>query len=152
MSPFVSGALGALALLATLALLRRAFWAVHLRRMRDGRLPLRHLFRRLETRPEQERVITAEAEGLAAEMRALRGELRSVRDDLADLVASPSVDAAAVQGAIDARIARLTALRARLGEALAHVHAVLDPAQRATLAELLRRGHRRHGRCAHGHT
>ena len=149
MSPFVSGVLGALAALVAVALLRRAFWALHLHR-RHRRFPLRFLYRRLGTRPEQEQVISAEADTLAGELRALRADARSVREELADLLQAPAVDAGAVQAAIDARLSKLTALRERVAQTISRVHATLDPDQRATLSELIRRGgHRRH-RCAHG--
>ncbi len=151
MSPFFAGALGALAVLFTLAVVRFAFWRLHFRRLHGRRLPLRFLYRRLGTRPEQERVISQEAEALATELRALRADLRSVRGEVADLLDAPSLDPAALQGAIDGHLARLGDLRARLAETLAKVHATLDPAQRATLAELVRRGPHGHGRCAHGH-
>lgn len=149
MTPFISGALGALAVLFAVALIRRAMWR-HARSVRAGRWPLRFLYRRLRTRPEQERAITAEADALAAEIRTLRADLRSIRDELADLLAAPTVEVTALQAAIDARVARLSALRARFAETLAHVHAALDPEQRATLAALVRQGGDRR-RCAHGH-
>lgn len=152
MSPFLSGALGAAAVLFAIAVLRRALWIRWARRAHGGRLPLRHLFRRLRTRPEQERVITEEADALAGELRALRDGMRSVREELADLVASPGLDAAAVQAAVDARIAALSALRTRMADAAARIHATLEPDQRAALATIVRRGGHRHHRCAHGHT
>lgn len=152
MSPFLSGVLGALAVLFTVAVLRRLFWIGRIHRSGGRPFPLRYLFRRLRTRPEQEQVISAEADALVSEVRALRADLRSVRDELADLLAAPSADAAAVQAAIDARIARLAAIRSRLAQAVARIHATLDPAQRATLATLVREGAHGHGRrhCAHG--
>jgi Spy/CpxP family protein refolding chaperone len=150
MTPFVSGALGALAVLFALSVLRRIFWARRFRHFHGRAAPLRFLFRRLRTRPEQEQVISAEADSLSAEVRALRDELHGVRGELADLLAAPTTDAAAVQAAIDARLARLAALRTRFAEAMARIHATLEPAQRATLAALIREGPHRY-RCAHGH-
>lgn len=150
MTPFVSGALGALAVLFAVSLLRRIFWARRFRHFHGRSAPLRFLFRRLRTRPEQEQVISAEADSLSAEVRALRDELHAVRGELADLLTAPATDAAAVQAAIDARLARLTALRTRFAEGMARIHAALEPAQRAALAALIREGPRRH-RCAHGH-
>jgi uncharacterized membrane protein len=151
MTPFVSGALGALVVLFVVATLRRFAWMHRLRTLHGRSMPLRFLFRRLRTRPEQEQVISAEAEALSTEVRALRAELRSVRDEVADLVAGPALDTAAVQAAIDARIARLAALRTRLAEGVARIHATLEPTQRETLAAMIRNGHHgHHGRCAHG--
>jgi uncharacterized membrane protein len=155
MTPYLSGAVGALAVLLVVHTLRRIVWMRRLHRMGGRAAPLRFLYCRLGTRPEQETVISAEAEALAGELRTLRSELRSVREELADLVAAPAVDAAAVRAAIDARFERLAALRARLAEGLARVHATLDGSQRAALAALVRSGphgrrcghSRAHGRC-----
>lgn len=153
MSPFLSGALAAVAVLFVVAFFRHAVRMRCAHRLHGRGMPLRFLYRRLSTRPEQERVISAEADALAEGVRALRADLGTVRAELADLLAAPSLDATAVQAAVDARIARLSALRARLAETVARVHATLDPAQRATLAELVRSGgHHHHRRCAHGHT
>ncbi|HSM93649.1 MAG TPA: periplasmic heavy metal sensor [Anaeromyxobacteraceae bacterium] len=151
MSPFASGALGALAVLVAVGILRRVVWMRRLHRLHGRAYPLRFLYRRLRTRPEQERVISSEADALAAEVRALRAELRGVRGEVADLLSAPATDAAAVQAAIDAHLARLTAVRARLAEAVAKVHATLDPEQRTALAALVREGGHPHHRCAHGH-
>jgi Spy/CpxP family protein refolding chaperone len=152
MTPFLSGALGALVVLFVVATVRRFAWMHRFRRLHGRSMPLRFLYRRLRTRPEQEQVISAEAEALSTEVRALRAELRTVRDEVADLVAGPAVDTAAVQAAIDARIARLAALRTRLSEGLARIHATLEPAQRELLAAMIRNGpHGHHGRrFAHG--
>ncbi|HSN15155.1 MAG TPA: periplasmic heavy metal sensor [Anaeromyxobacteraceae bacterium] len=153
MSPFLSGALGALAVLLTVGFLKRIVWMRRLHRFHGRPHALRFLFRRLRTRPEQEQVISGEAEALFSEVRALRTDVHGVRDEVADLLSAPATDVAAVQAAIDARIARLAALRARLAEAVARIHATLDPQQRTALAALVREGghHRHHHRCAHGH-
>jgi uncharacterized membrane protein len=146
MTSFAWGALGALVVLFLAAALRRAAW----RRWRRGRGPragVRFLAARLGARPEQETVLAAEADGLAAELARARAELAGVRAEVADLFAAPALDAAAVAAAIDARLARLAAVRARAAEAVARVHATLDPDQRARLAALVRAGPR-HRRCA----
>lgn len=143
MSPFASGALGALTVLVLAGLLRHARW--HHRAHRGGWL-LRRLYRRLGTRPEQEEVLSAEAESLASEVRALRRDASTMRDELADLIAGPALEPGAVAAAVDARLEKLRALKARISDGLARVHTTLDPAQRARLAELLRGGpHRCHG-------
>jgi Spy/CpxP family protein refolding chaperone len=150
MTPYLAGAAGALAALFTVHLLRRLVWMRRLHRSGRRAMPLRFLYRRLGTRPEQEQVISAEADALASELHELRTALRSVRDELADLVAAPAVDAEAVQAAIDGRLERISALRTKLAAALARIHATLEPAQRQTLAALIRNG--AHGRrCGHGH-
>jgi len=150
MSSFAWGALGALAVLFFLGAVRRAFWHRRLRRWRGrgrGSYALRFLSARLGARPEQERVLSSEAEALAAELHALRDDLFGARSELADLVAGPSLDAAAVAAALERRTEKLAQLRARLADALARVHAALDPEQRLRLAEVLRHG----PRGPHGH-
>jgi uncharacterized membrane protein len=150
MSPFLAGALGALALVLTLGVARRVFWFRRLRRWRaGGALPLRHLFARLGVRPEQEPVLSAEAEALWREAAGLREDGRAAREELAGLFSAEALDAAAVSAALDRRLVRIGALRTRLAEALARVHATLDPEQRARLAALVRHGGFRH-RHAHG--
>jgi hypothetical protein len=145
MSPFLAGALGALAIILTLGAIRRLAWFRHLRRWRGGgRLPLRHLFARLGTRPDQEAVIAAEVEALWREASTLRGEMPALRGELADLLAGEALDVATISSALGARLDKLQALRARAAEGLARIHAVLDAEQRARAGALLRHG-------PHGH-
>jgi len=150
MTSFLSGALGALAVLFLVALgaalLRRAAWR-HLRR--GGPVRLARLFRRIGARPEQERAISAEAEALSEAFLALRSDARALRGDLADLLASPDLDAARVAAVLDEPLVRASALRARVAEAVARIHGTLDQGQRAALAALVRSGPRRH-RCGGG--
>ncbi len=142
MTPFVSGALGAVTVLFLAAVLRRAAW----RRMRRrGPARLGWIFRRIGARPDQERAVRAEAEALSEAFLALRGDARALRGDLADLLAAPDLDAARVSAALDARLERAEALRARIAEAVARVHAALDPAQREALAAMVRYGPHRGG-------
>lgn len=143
MSPFVSGALGALTVLVAAALVRRAAWRRHAHR----RLWPRRVLRRLGATPEQERAVLAETDALADVLGALRQDAHALRGDLAALLDAPSLDAAKVSATLDARLGRAAELRARVAEAVARVHATLEPAQRARLAELVRAGP--HGRCGH---
>jgi len=142
MTPFVSGALGALAVLFLAAALRRAAWR---RIRRHGPARLGRLLRRIGARPEQERAVRAEAEALSEAFLALRGDARALRGDLADLLAAPALEPARVGAVLDARLARAEALRVRFAEAVARVHAALDPAQREALAALVREGPHRRG-------
>ncbi len=145
MSPFVSGALGAVTVLLVAGIVRRAVWHRRFHRGPRGGWFLRRLFRRLRTRPDQEQVLTAEAESLAAELRAFRRDAHGVRAELAALLAGPALDPATVGAALDARLVKLAALKTRLADGVARIHAALDPAQRAELASLLRHGpHRLH--------
>ena len=147
MTSFLWGALGALSVLALLAVVRRAGW-----RRRFGHLGpragVRFLAARLGARPDQERVLSEEADALAAAISGARTDLASVRSELADLLSGPTLDAPAVASAIDRRLSRLAAVRARAAEGLARVHAALDPEQRTRLAEMVRSGPgwRRHRR------
>ena len=85
MSPFVSGALGAVTVLLLAGLARRALWHRRLcRHGRGGPWFLRRVFRRLGTRPEQEQVVTSAADALAAEVRGLGRDARALREELAD--------------------------------------------------------------------
>ncbi len=142
MSSFLSGALGAVTVLFLAALVRRVVWRGMRRR---GPARLGWLFRRIGARPEQERAVRAELDALSEAFLALRGDARTLRGDLADLLAAPALDAAKVGAALDARLARMDALRARFAEALARIHATLDPPQRAELAAMVRYGPARHG-------
>jgi uncharacterized membrane protein len=152
MSPFVSGALGAIAILFALGLLRRLFWFRRLRRWhRGGSPPLRRLFARLHTTPAQEKVISAEAEAVFREGGQLREDWQAARAELADLFSAQAFDAAAFTAALDRRLTHLGEVRARAAEALARVHATLDAEQRTALAALLRRGPgHRHGHAGCG--
>jgi uncharacterized membrane protein len=142
MMSFLSGALGAVAVLFLSALLRRAAWR---RLRRHGPARLGWLLRRIGARPEQERAVRAELDALSDAFLAARGDARALRGDLADLLAAPDLDPARVGAALDARLARMDALRSRLAEAVARVHAALDPAQREALAAVVREGPHRGG-------
>ena len=155
MSPFLAGALGALTLLVLARIVRRAFWFAHLHRFRHGGpLPVKRLARRLDLRPEQADLLSKELSTLWSEASALRHHARGVPAELAALFSAETLDAAAVSAALDERLARLGALRAKAVEALGRLHASLDAGQRERLVALLQRGPGRHGhgRCGnHGH-
>lgn len=150
MTPFFSGALGALTVLVAAALARRAAWRRFGRR--GAAFGTRRLLRRIGATPEQERAVLAETDALAEVFAALRRDAGALRVDLADLLASPSLEPAGVAAALDARLGRATELRTRVAHAIARVHAALGPEQRVRLAALVREGpHRRcgHARAAH---
>jgi len=150
MSPFLAGALGALTLFLVARLARGAFWFARMRRFRrGGPLPVGRLARRLGLRPEQAAVLSTELETLWREGSAFRQDARGVPSELASLFSAETLDAAAVSAALDGRLARLGALRARAVEALGRLHATLDAEQRAKVVALLQRGPGGHGRCSH---
>lgn len=151
MSPFVSGALGALTVLVAAGIARRAAW--HRWRRGGRRFGARRVLRRIGATPEQERAVLAETDALAEVLGGLRQDAGALRADLAELLASPALDSARVGAALDARLARAAELRTRLAEAVARIHAALGPEQRARLATLVREGpHRRCGHRAHAAT
>lgn len=140
---FTLGILAAVLALALVAALRLRRWRRRRARLGGdaaGGWMLRRLFRRLETSPEQEAAIAAEAQALAVELRALRQDGRALRDQIADLLGAPALDGAALDAALAARLERLAPLRARASAALSRLHAVLDERQRQILAGLLRAG------------
>ncbi len=149
MTPFLSGALGALTVLVAAALARRAAWR---RFSRRGAFGPRRILRRIGATPEQERAVLAETDALAEVFAALRRDAGALRVDLADLLAAPALESSGVAAALDARLGRTAELRARLAEAVARVHAALGPEQRTRLAALVREGpHRRCGHARHAH-
>lgn len=143
MNAFLSGALGALGVLVTLALVGWLFRRVAWRRFRRrGPSGVARVLRRIGARPEQERAVLAETDALVELLRALGADARALRADLADLLAAPSLDAARVGAALDGRLGRIEEARARFAETVARVHGLLDPSQRERLAELVRWGPR----------
>jgi hypothetical protein len=154
MSSFLSGALGALTVLAAAGVARAAAWRRwrHHRHGpgRGGRIAS-HVARRIGAGPEAEKVLAAEADALASELSGLRADGAALRAELADLLAAPTLDADRARAALEARLARLGDVKARLAEALARVHAALGPAERERLAALVRSGPRGHHRHGHAH-
>ncbi|ACL66705.1 hypothetical protein A2cp1_3371 [Anaeromyxobacter dehalogenans 2CP-1] len=144
MSSFLSGALGAVVVLLAAGVVRAAAFR-RWRRHGHGQVRAGWLLRRIGASPDQERAVRAELDALSEAFRALRADAHPLRGDLADLIVAPGLDATRVREAIEARLASASALRARVAEAVARVHDVLDPAQRERLAILLREGPRRHG-------
>jgi uncharacterized membrane protein len=144
MSPFVSGALGALTVLVAAGIARRAAWRRFAHHRRFG---ARRVLRRIGATPEQEKAVLAETDALAEVLGALRNDARALRGDLAELLSSPTLDAERVAAALDARLGRASELRGRLAQAIARVHGTLGPEQRVRLAALVRYGPQ--GRCGH---
>jgi Spy/CpxP family protein refolding chaperone len=104
------------------------------------RWPFRRLFARLDTSPAQEQVLVDETAALREDLRSLRAEWAAAREELGALLGEPSLDASRIEAVLATRDARLAALRRRAAEAAARFHAVLDDAQRKTLAALVREG------------
>lgn len=97
---------------------------------------LRALFGQLRTSPGQERVIGEAVEELLAGLREARRKLGGLRDVASALRAESFDEGAAARAGIDAEEAFKAAREAVLA-ALRKIHEVLDPRQRAVLADLL---------------
>ncbi|HXS16663.1 MAG TPA: hypothetical protein VN764_05725 [Polyangiaceae bacterium] len=115
---------------------------------------MRHVFRRLDTSPGQEKVIRNAIE----EMRSLSSEWRTraqgSRADLAQLIRGRAT-AAELSTWLGARLSEVNQVTPALAESLGKVHDVLDDRQREMLADLVERGRGfygyRSGACHHGH-
>ena len=102
-----------------------------------------HALERLDLTPAQEKVVKAEVAQLREKARGLRGESTSAREDMARSIRGESFDESALAAMFIRHDDLLHGLRGDLAGALGRVHAVLDPAQRERLAELIESGPRR---------
>jgi hypothetical protein len=104
------------------------------------RRPLRFLAYRLDLSDEQTSRLARVLERLKLERAQAALDLRRAAADLADAVEAERFE----RGRVDAAGQRRTEAARRVEEAVAHaleeLHALLEPAQRAGLAELLRTG------------
>jgi hypothetical protein len=101
---------------------------------------LRHLLRRVETTPTQDRAIEEAFAELTRSAKPLRGEAKQSRADLAAAMRRTSLDEVAL-GEMFARHDRLAEdLRKALVGFLARVHEILDDIQRERFAALLEKG------------
>ncbi len=113
------------------------------RRRRFGRGPrrmVRHLFRRLDTSPSQEKVIREALDELRTSAWKLRDQGASVREGLGRAVASDAFDPTAVEAAFASPTAHLPELRDSVARALGRIHEVLTPSQRKEFGALLGTG------------
>lgn len=95
---------------------------------------------RLDLSPAQERVVRNELDGLRKKAKSLREEGPLSRADLARSVRGDDFDESALAAMFIRHDDRLHDLRQDLGGALGRIHAILDPAQRERLADLIERG------------
>ncbi len=137
METVVISVLVTLGVLALLRLLGALAFRRHLHR-RGRAFMARRLLRRIDATPEQERLFLEELEALRAALGGLREEAWSGRARLAQALEAETVDAQALDAALEATMQRLQELRARAGQAVTRLHAALAPAQRLQLAALLR--------------
>lgn len=101
------------------------------------------LLSRLDLSPAQERVVRSELETLKQKVKAAREEGAQSRADVARAVRGEEFEENALADMFVRHDERLHGLRGDLAGALGRIHAVLDPAQRERLAEIIERGPRR---------
>jgi Spy/CpxP family protein refolding chaperone len=108
-------------------------------RSRMRRMMMHRLFRELDASPAQERAILAELDQLEQRVRAAGELVRDSKTELAQVVASPQLDEAAL-AAVTSRYDSATADVREAGVGtLRAIHALLDDVQRTRLAELMDR-------------
>ncbi|MBI3183414.1 MAG: Spy/CpxP family protein refolding chaperone [Myxococcales bacterium] len=101
---------------------------------------LRGLFRRLDTTPGQEKVISSALEEVQKAAEKLREAVRESRAAVAKAIRGEHLDQAAVKEVSDRQQEALDALRKAILEGLQAVHEVLTPEQRSRLGDLLEHG------------
>jgi hypothetical protein len=106
---------------------------------------LRSLFYRLGTSPSQEKVILEAVSSLRDQSGKLRGEWQQSKSEIAQAVRGEALDETKVQGTFKRHDGLLSELRKAALDAMAKVHAVLDPDQRKALAKLVEHPHRHAG-------
>jgi len=99
---------------------------------------------RLDLTPAQEKVVIAEIDKLSDQLHGLRDERGKTHADLARAVRGDALDEVAFGEMFARHDERLEQLRGDVMGALGRIHAVLEPAQRERLADLLESG-RGHG-------
>jgi uncharacterized membrane protein len=98
------------------------------------------LLSRLDLSPAQERVVRSEIDTLRQKAKAAREEAGQSRADIANAVRGEEFEEGSLASMFIRHDERLHGLRGDLAGALGRIHAVLDPAQREKLAELIERG------------
>jgi hypothetical protein len=100
------------------------------------------LLSRLDLSPAQEKVVRTEIETLKQKAKDLRDEGAASRADMARAVRGDDFEEEALASMFIRHDDRLHGLRQDLGGALGRIHAVLDPAQRERLAEMIEKAPR----------
>jgi hypothetical protein len=104
------------------------------------RRPLRFLAYKLDLTDEQTSRLARLLERLKLERAQSAVDLRRAAADLADAVEAERFDASAVEAAGQRRVEAARRVEDTVRRTLEELHAHLEPAQRAALAELLRTG------------
>jgi Spy/CpxP family protein refolding chaperone len=95
---------------------------------------------RIDATPAQERAIVAEIDRFKDRARAVRSSFKEGRGDLAAAIRGDVLDDAALGAALGRADGAHAEIRSAAIDALRGIHNVLDPKQRAQVAELLDRG------------
>ncbi len=98
------------------------------------------LLARLDLSPAQEKVVRAEIETLKQKVKTVRDEGAKSRSDMARSVRGEDFEEDALATMFIRHDDQLHTLRQDLGGALGRIHAVLDPAQRERMAEMIEKG------------
>jgi uncharacterized membrane protein len=123
-------------------------WAHHRHRGWRGRgragrhMFLWHALERLDLTPAQEKVVKSEVEQLKEKARSLRDEGKSARDDMARSIRGETFEEETLAAMFIRHDDLMHGLRGDLAGALGRIHAVLDPAQRERLADIIASGSR----------
>lgn len=104
------------------------------------RRPLRFLAHKLDLTDEQTSRLARLLERLKLERAQAAVDLRRAAADVADAIEAERFDPAAIEAAGQRRVEAARRVEDTVGRTLAELHAHLEPAQRAALAELLRTG------------
>lgn len=104
------------------------------------RRPLRFLGYKLDLTDEQSSRLARVLERLKLERAQAALDLRRAAADLADAVEAERFEPASVEAAGQRRVDASRRVEEAVARALQELHALLEPAQRARLAELLRTG------------
>ena len=101
---------------------------------------LRWLWSRLETTPSQDKVIASAMDELRATADRVRRDVKAARPELADAVRREQFDETVVGELSHRADEAAQTMRRAVVDAIAKVHAVLDPRQRGILGDLIERG------------
>jgi Spy/CpxP family protein refolding chaperone len=104
------------------------------------RRPLRFLAYKLELSEDQVTELARVLDDLKTERAQAAVDHRRTTSSFADAIAAETFDEKAVVQAAEARVQIAARLRDAVAKALGRIHALLDPAQRAKLAYLIRTG------------
>ncbi len=99
---------------------------------------MRGLFSRLQTTPDQEKVIRSAFDKVRETVHEARGEWRDT-SELSTLLRGDTFDRTAAEGLSGKAAASFAKLRVVIVEALAQIHEALDDRQRQILAEIVER-------------